>query len=214
MPFQVWARGASAQCSTLFTIRTHTRTHILLYYAHTYAHSCIYVYSHTWAYTLAEAFVILSLIPHTLYCIATICLPVCKIAETLPSNPRLTVIQSSLRVQDLTHTVWESCTTLNPHRPSHHRTPMNNSHCSALSVCGLFSLWFSSSSSLGLSCRHVLGPLYCFFISFPCGVTDCIVTRFIFGGSHAHARRRAQCSPSSLSTEEVMRFKALSLSLD
>lgn len=55
------------------------------------------------------------------------------------------VIQSSLRVQDLTHTVWESCTTLHPHQ-----TSMNNSHCSALSVCGLFSLWFSSSSSRSL----------------------------------------------------------------
>lgn len=49
MPFQVWARGASAQCSTLFTIRTHTHAHPSL--LHTLMHVCVRTYMYIGIYT-------------------------------------------------------------------------------------------------------------------------------------------------------------------
>lgn len=56
----------------------------------------------------------------------------------------------------------EATLTLHPHLSSslssslHHWTPMKEPHCSTLSVCGLFSLWILSSSSLSLSWSYTM----------------------------------------------------------
>lgn len=116
-----------------------------------------------------------------------------QFSETMPSKPPPTSVHLSLRA---------------PSSSLHCQTLMSYFHCFTLSRGGphLSDIFFL----LCLSCRHELGPLYCFFISFPRGHGLYRDTVPLWGG---FARKQAQCSPFSWSTEEVTSFTALSLSL-
>lgn len=104
----------------------------------------------------------------------------------------------------------------------HHRAPVKEPHCSAPSVCGLsvISLRFSSSSSLGLPCGHMLGPASRSLDSSACGVTDYYETYSLLGlprpmpgdmpGTLDHP---CHCPPLPNQTEDVMRSKAVCLPL-
>lgn len=129
-------------------LHTHTDTHSL---SHTHAQVCAYIATHR---DLCN-FVIS---PHTLCCIDTICSPhpkICKIAETLPPNPCLTLIQLSLWVQDLGRIVCGSCADTSPSSilfPLIFLSSSNPSERASLfySVC-MWSLSFSSSHSVSLA---------------------------------------------------------------
>lgn len=184
MPFQVWTGGASVQCPTL---SPYAGTHALPL-THTLTLCMCVCGTYSDIHTQRCNFIINSC---TLYSIATIWSPhlrFVKILVTLPPNPRLTLIQSSQWVQDLSRTICGSYTDTSPSSilfPLIFPSSSNPNERASLfcSVClrSLFSLWILSSSSLSLPCSYMLGPLQCFSISSPCGVMDYNVT-FIFWG--------------------------------
>ena len=173
MPFQVWARGASVQCSTLLTTHTHIHTH-----THTLCASvCAYI-----ACTLAEACVISSSIPSTLFFYSH---------HMLNTSQRFARLRNHcLQIHGwhwfgpLSGVFGISVVLVRLQKPPRHLTLVSPSSLKlqwkslivllCLYVVSRSFLWFSSSRSLLQP--FALALFSVFFISSPCGVVDYNVT--------------------------------------